>query len=198
MPKLDTIGKLVGLVVSVVFCGWVIFVLTAGRLRDMTPLEFRVFWAFFIILGGPIPYFFTNTVSDTANLSTPIGKFTLGGGYVVCVLAFVLVDQLIEEPSPLPQPAWRKCVLDNDVEDDITNARDILVKNLDGNGRLFVDVVAHERSRVEFYCCFDVGQTSMKVYIGLPSRVKPPRRKLEPVISRDGSGAESISVRLKE
>jgi hypothetical protein len=83
------------------------------------------------------------------------------------------------------------------VADDITDARDIVVKNLEGNGRLFVDVVADGSSRVEFYCCFDVGQTSMKVYIGIPSRVTA-RRKIERVVSRDGGGAESISVRLKE
>src|SRR5205085_2428047 len=105
--------------------------------------------------------------------------------------------EITEKPDLVAQPSWRKCVLDNDVADDITDARSIVVKNLTGDGHLFTAPLSDERSRVEFYCCFEPRQKVMKVHIGIPSRVDPGRR-IEQEISREGDGAVSISVRPKE
>ena len=196
---MDKFGKIVVLAMSVVFCVFVIWALSTGIITQWNQTALGAFWFFVIVLGGPIAYYFSNTVSDRADISTPVGKATLVGGYAVSVAAYGVVT-FFPPPDPKPvidplaQTAWRKCVLDNDLADDITDARSIVVTNLDGNGHLLEVPLVNERSRVEFYCCFDPKQKNMIVYIGIPS-VVDGRREIQREIKREGEGAIAISVR---
>jgi hypothetical protein len=94
---LDKAGKLTGLVVSVLFFSFGVWYLSSGKLAFASQKELGLLYAFVIILGGPIPYFFVNVTDTRAKLSTPLGQFSLAGGYVVAVLATVFALKVVPQ-----------------------------------------------------------------------------------------------------
>src|SRR5262245_28737558 len=71
------------------------------------PSNTAVFWALFIILSGPIAFFFTSAAS--VQLTTKSMAVVLTGGYAVAVIAFYLANTFfVQRPE-----VWRYYELDN-------------------------------------------------------------------------------------
>jgi hypothetical protein len=85
---LNTVGKIVGLVLSVLFFVVCYRYINNGLIANFTRNELATWCAFLIIFGGPVLYFYANT-NDRADLRTPLGKFAITGSYAVAFAATI-------------------------------------------------------------------------------------------------------------
>ncbi|MDB6025611.1 MAG: hypothetical protein JWM68_1834 [Verrucomicrobiales bacterium] len=110
----EKFGKIVGLVVSVGFIIFSCWLLQSGRFIAPTSTELAGFYALFIILGGPIPYFFVSLATGL-ELKSWLGRFTVAGGYAVAVFAVVFVTNYVTAPE-----LWRFIVVKGELSSSIS------------------------------------------------------------------------------
>lgn len=140
--NVDALGKLTGLVMSVLFFIFAVWFLMSGKLEGAEQNTLNGFYVLMIVLGGPIPYFFASS-SELVKLRTPVGVICLTGGYAVVVAALYFVH--IVMPS---QHVWRLVKIAPPADDD-TVKRLVLVYS-SPPGSMF-RVESAERSRVLSY-----------------------------------------------
>jgi hypothetical protein len=180
---LDSIGKLVGLLMSVLFFVLATWYLVSGNAGAAVIGQQQVFYALLIILGGPIPYFFVSTATSVS-LKTPLGMCTIGGGYAIAAFAAYFVTSLIQE-----REVWRRFTLDN-LEQKIESkeiqiwgtAADVeLVKEASENGKPF-----------EFLCRFEENDAQITVTIQVPQPDGP--KWIKQPLKRNGKRFETIEI----
>jgi hypothetical protein len=149
---IDTIGKLVAMCLSVVFVVFSLWYIGARRFSDAGYREMAYLNAFFIVLAGPIAYFFVNAATDKIKLSTGLGKIVLGGGYAVAVAALLL-------PRMIPDEQVWRCLTIKD------GGAFTVVQPVDERppGSVFPIMVDEEAGKHKFMCRFGAGEPEVTV-----------------------------------
>jgi hypothetical protein len=181
---LDYIGKLVGLLMSVVFFAIAIWYLVSGTASEATGQQQQVFYALMIILGGPIPFFFVSNVTSLS-LKTPLGFCTIGGGYAIAIFACYFVTNLMEEKE-----VWRRFSLDN-LEQKIASQN---IRIWAGSGAVELHREVQEPDRpFQFICFFPENQTQVVATIEIPDPVDGFRFIQQPLLRR-GNRFQTIAI----
>lgn len=148
MLKLDTIGKIVGLIANVLFVAFAFFMIGSGRSNDLPDSSLRLFYALLIILGGPIPFFFVSSTT-TIQLSTAWGKATIAGGYAIAIVAVFIVIKEIPPSGPI----WRY------VEVRGVPADHLECSKMGSSGQLFMLAPDSKSSLLRAVCKLNPGET---------------------------------------
>jgi len=181
---LGRVGKLVGLLMSVAFFGLAFWYLTSGTAAAALRGQQEVFYALMIILGGPIPYFFVSSATS-ASLKTPLGRWTITGGYVIAIFAVYFVTTLMKE-----REVWRRFTLDN-IEQKIESSR-IQIWTESGGVELHKEGTELNKP-FQFMCCFHGEDAKTLVIIQIPEPVDGFRYIRQPLL-RNGNCFQMIEL----
>jgi hypothetical protein len=181
---LDPVGKTVGLAMSVLFVVLAIWYLVSGTAAVALRGQQEVFYALMIILGGPIPYFFVGNAT-ALSLKTPLGAFTVAGGYVVAIFACYFVTNLMTE-----REVWRRFALDN-IEQRIESNR--IQIWMESNAAELHKEEMEPNKPFHFMCFFHGNDAQAVVTIQIPDPVVGFRFIKQPLL-RGGERSQTIEI----
>ena len=177
----DKVGKIVALCLSALFVLFSLWYIGSHRMALASEDELFRVDALFIVLAGPIAYFFANVTSDKIRLTTPLGKLALGGGYCVAVAAL-----LVPRALP-PRDEWRLLTIEGS---DVL----LLVKPVEQNppGSVFPLAREEEMSKYKFVCNFRAGEPEVQVEFKIDDGFGP--RSCRVTIPRGGKTFDDVSL----
>ena len=153
------VARILILLLSVAFFVFVMFCIGTRFFEDAGHRTMRVFNALLIILGGPVAFYFVNTIAKV-ELKTLLGAISVSGGYAVAIAA-VLIPPLISQQEE-NRLAWDLVKLAN-LKHSIS-AEDIHLIDSTPPARVF-EVETGDSEAYQLICLFDPRQDDVSVTV---------------------------------